>query len=272
MEGSWEVDNGPRQQPEELVRTINAQTREMLGASLFKNPSTDALLYPAAQNDHRYQDAHRDLYGYLIDGLELLCIKLLAERSGCQLDPKATKTVRALRSTGILSDSADIWALFEHVSAQRGKATHGSRSPAKQFAAFEQFENDLQRCVAALGELSTTLAKLFHMDASVALRRDEARAWLPRISRPPESHYSVCRLSDAVGKTIVRVEYGFGDRSGAHESEVMILHFSDGSVLGIETGCNAGNLCSEQNGLKVTDFHASFVLQWVPMTGPVVGD
>ena len=44
----------------------------------------------------------------------------------------------------------------------------------------------------------------------------------------------------------------------------MILHFTDGSSLGVETGSNAGNLASGREGLTPEDVHVDFILQWVP--------
>ena len=49
-----------------------------------------------------------------------------------------------------------------------------------------------------------------------------------------------------------------------HQSEVLIIHFTDGSILGIDTGSNIGNLCSEKPGLQPNEFHVDLNLQWVP--------
>jgi hypothetical protein len=53
------------------------------------------------------------------------------------------------------------------------------------------------------------------------------------------------------------------EHDGAHQSEAMILFFTDGSILGIDTGSNAGNIAHEYEGLKSDDFHADFILTWV---------
>lgn len=68
------------------------------------------------------------------------------------------------------------------------------------------------------------------------------------------------------GKTVERVEYGFREPiSNVHQSEVMILSFTDGSILGIDTGSNAAALASahEGSGLHPDDFHVDMDLRWV---------
>ena len=49
-----------------------------------------------------------------------------------------------------------------------------------------------------------------------------------------------------------------------HKSEVIIIHFTDGSIMGLETGSNAGNVASDNKGLRPEDFHVNFRPQWVP--------
>ena len=62
-----------------------------------------------------------------------------------------------------------------------------------------------------------------------------------------------------------RVEYGIREpASSLHRSEVLIIHFPDGSILGIDTGSNVCNLSSEKPDLQPNDFHVDFFLQWVP--------
>jgi hypothetical protein len=64
---------------------------------------------------------------------------------------------------------------------------------------------------------------------------------------------------------VERVEFGFRERhDGVHQSEAMILFFTDGSILGVDTGSNAGNIASKYEGLRPDDFHADFMLYWVP--------
>jgi hypothetical protein len=42
------------------------------------------------------------------------------------------------------------------------------------------------------------------------------------------------------------VEFGFReDIEGVHQSEALVVHFSDGSIMGIETGSNARDIDEE---------------------------
>jgi len=67
------------------------------------------------------------------------------------------------------------------------------------------------------------------------------------------------------GKTIEKVELGFReDIKGVHESEALIIHFTDGSIMSLVAGSNVGNLVSDANSLRPEDFHVDFIVHWVP--------
>jgi len=96
---------------------------------------------------------------------------------------------------------------------------------------------------------------------------DDAQQRLPKIDRDrkPEVQYSINQIRTIVGKTVEHVEYGFCQPiEGVHQSEAIILHFTDGSILGIDTGSNAANIASDYKGLNPEDFHTDFMLHWVP--------
>ena len=59
---------------------------------------------------------------------------------------------------------------------------------------------------------------------------------LPKIASPalPDFLEFAKRME---GKTIKKIEYGYGEHvKGAHETEVLILEFTDGIKVGILTG------------------------------------
>ncbi len=92
-------------------------------------------------------------------------------------------------------------------------------------------------------------------------------AMLPEIDpkRKPEPNYSISELPAVEGKTIQRVEFGFRKQiEGVHGTEVIILHFTDGTILGIDTGWNVGNFALEYKDIKAEDFHVRFSLTLVP--------
>ena len=47
-----------------------------------------------------------------------------------------------------------------------------------------------------------------------------------------------------------------------HQSELIVIHFTDGSILSLDTGSNAGNLRCEKHPPQ--DFHVDFRVHWVP--------
>lgn len=268
LEGSWSVENGPRSHLEETVAIINALCLEASGVerALFKFTNNPALNFPAAQNTHAYQDAHRELYGYIIDGLDKETIKRIAARQGLTLNVSSDKTRKALEKALPTPPLGSVLQpALDKVSAERYRAGHNVRPPAQRFPAFEEFTNDLEAVVMGLRELLTTLEHVLGMSGERAQKRQQAKVYLPRIDRPPEAHYSIAQLPQIVGKTVERVEYGFCKHiEGTHQSEGMILYFTDGSILGIDTGSNACNVAYEHEGLQPDEFHADFMLQWVP--------
>ncbi len=266
LAGDWSVDNGTRAQLEDLVRRVRALTNEMTDVLLFKVPSIEALKFPMAQNTHSYEDAHVPLYGYLIDGLEKEAIVRIGKKGGVTFDASSYRAVNALRkAVPMLPDTSPLWAAFEVTSKHRAAATHGTRPTAVRFGAFEQFKADLDQWVAGLRDLLSCLETLLGMKGAAAEKRQATKQFLPKIDRPSDPHYSIAQLPRAIRKTIERVEYGFtADRRSSHRGEGLILHFSDGSILGIGIGSNVQRLSDDFQGLAPSDLHVDFSLQWVP--------
>ncbi len=264
--GDWDVDNGPSYYLGETIKVINGLTNELVDLPLYKRELDGFPSFPAAENNHRYQDAHEELYGYVIDGLNKDCMSLLAKRLGRSIknvdNRKARSVLEELFPT--LKTSTNFTCAMDLVSKQRGDASHGVRPPAKRFAAFSQFTKDLALCLEAVKEVLAVLEREFGVSGEDARNRNEAKNRLPRITPLPQAHYSIVQSSLAKGKTIERVELGFWeDRKGVHESEALIMHFTDGSIMSLEGGSNAGDLVSDENGLHPEDFHVSFVVHWV---------
>lgn len=269
LEGSWDVENGPRYHLADAIRRINGLTSELVGLPLFKFEASEAPNFPLAQNTHRYQEAHQELYGYLIDGLDKRCIAALAQRAGVSVELSSDRTIKALKKVVAESSCPAFYSALAKTSDERGKSAHGARAPAERFPAFEEFDKDLTAAVAGFAELERSLEATFGVDAGAAAARREARACLPQIERPAEGHYSICRIRQAAGKTIERAEFGYRQSiDGCHESEAITIHFTDGSVLGIDTGSNAYNLAADREGLSPEDFHVNFHLTWVPPPKP----
>jgi hypothetical protein len=153
------------------------------------------------------------------------------------MDRQNSRTRDALAKIMPATNDAVFADPLENISEQRRLASHKVRPAAKPMRAFEQFTADLQSCYSALRHLSTTLEAELKMDADKAMKRQEALEHLPDIVRPPEPNYSI---NDAVlmeGRTIGKVEFGFRhDIKGVHQSELILIYFTDGSIMGIDTG------------------------------------
>lgn len=269
MEGSWDVPMGVLSRLKSVVQLINGLTEEAVGIPLFKYNDATGLHFPAAENTHAYQDSHKDLYGYLIDGINKECITQIAARAGQPLNISSERTVTALKKVlPALATSPAFTAGFEKISVGRRGSSHGVNS-ARHFAAFEEFAKDLEQCVLALLKLQAELERVLGMNAEKATARRDGKRMLPKLdmSRPIHANYAIAQAPLMVGKTVKSVELGFRQSmEQVHESEALIIHFTDGSILGISTGSNVCNVCQdhEDAGLQPREFHVDLDLWWVP--------
>ncbi len=266
LAGSWDVDNGPLHYLGQTIKIINGLTNELVGIPLYKHEIDETLGYPAAENTHRYQDSHKVLYGYLIDGLDKDCISILASSLGKNIKVGGKNTIQAITKLfPDLQTAPNFMPAVNLVSEQRRLASHGVRPRAENFPAFSQFTKDLSLCLEAVKEILAMLERDFGVNGEKAYEHHEAKKGLPQINRAPEAHYSIVQASHMKGKTIEKVEFGFRQEiEGVHESEAMIIYFTDGSIMSLVAGSNVGNLVSDKNGLRPEDFHVDFIVHWVP--------
>ena len=247
VEGDWNVENGPAEQLAEELGLINALTSEAIECRLYDVSTDLEFSFPAADNSWKYQEAHLQLYRILIDGLSLSCISSLARRLGHPLDKGIKKTLIALKTA----------------SDQRGWASHRERQPAVPQRAFETFTGDLNDCLEAIRLLKTTLEKELGMDAGRSKSRQDAIRVLPRIERPSESGFSINAAKHMAGKTVEKVDVGFRqDIQDVHQSELIVVHFTDGSIMSINTVTNADHFDCEKHPPE--QFYVHFGVQWVP--------
>ena len=70
------------------------------------------------------------------------------------------------------------------------------------------------------------------------------------------------------GKTVKEVSCGMREQNVAmHESMVLRIEFTDGSMLHVQTASNVQNVMDKANSgekLKAPDFHADLFLSWDP--------
>ena len=244
LEGDWNVENGPAFQLVSETKLINGLSREAVGRRLYVVHEPN-ISYPAAQNTHRYEDAHRELYGVLIDGLDKSAIEELGKRLGRPINAQNSRTRDALAKTMPAANDAVFSDPLENISAQRRLAAHKVRPAAEPMRAFERFTADLEACHSALRHLRTALELELKMDADEAMKRQDAIDHWPRIVRPVEPNYSINDAALMVGRTISKVEFGFRhDIKGVHESELLLVllqrRIGDGHRHWVE--------CSESSG------------------------
>ncbi len=264
--GNWSVDNGPIFYLGELLRHINGLTSQTLGTPLFASEEIESIQFPHADNTHRYQDAHRALYGLLIDGIDKKCLKLLATQLRVNQNIQSDRTLAAIQKLLPELDEKSIFVkAFQLISEQRRKASHKVREPSLSMNAFDQFFEDLGKVKEGLENLKASLESALGFDSKSARERQERIDCLPKIANRAEGHYSICQISKTVGKTIERVEFGSRETNPkVHESEVIIFHFTDGSILGLDTGSNVANLTCSREDISPEDFHSDMNLTWVP--------
>lgn len=274
LEGSWDVENGPRAKLSEVLETINGLTAVWLGTPLFINPIPETLPFPSAQNTHRYQDAHLELYKFLVDGIDKNCLKELATKISIEVNVESSKTVDALKKLlpSLSGGASGFEAAYSLLSQQRGLASHKVREPARPFRAFEQFTEDLKLCVTGLIHLLGVLESVSGLNGAKANERWRQMLQLPKMVQIPEGQYSISQMSGVsifearkmVGKTIEKVEFGFREpMEGVHHSELLVIYFTDGSILALETGSNAENISLTHSGVKAEEFHVDFIPHWV---------
>jgi hypothetical protein len=80
--GDWNVEEGPIATLDRVVKQINAITEWMVSAPLFTATDLRSLRFPSAQNAHRYEDAHPDIYRLRVDGLSKQVMTAIGEKLG----------------------------------------------------------------------------------------------------------------------------------------------------------------------------------------------
>lgn len=265
IQGSWSIDNGPTHRLNSHIKVINAITMELVGMPLYAHEISEHLRHPVTNNTHAYQDAHRELYGYLLDSINKTCIEELAKVLGKKIQVSSKRTKDALTELlPSLKSSSTFLPAMSLVSDQRALAAHNVRPGAAKYPAFEKFISDLELCANAIHEVLNGLETAFHINGKKAKKKQEEKMALPKIVRPPEANYSIVKAAQMKGKTIDSVEFGFREsHPDVHESEAIIIHFTDGTIMGIRAGSNVTNLISSKNELKPNDFHVDFIIDWV---------
>jgi hypothetical protein len=266
LEGSWDVEDGPRMVIQREIELISALTTIGCGSPLWRYQSNRLINYPISENTDAYYKAHLELYRLLLDGMSSETLKSLAGHIGRHLtDP--LKTLSSLKELLPQELAPNVCQPLENCRAQRNR-NHGGldADPARHCPAFDSFHQDLVKLASGLTGLRSWLEQKLELDAEACLRRQSTFKHLfPKLVGPPRPELKAVELQKAVGKQITRIEFGEQENTaGIHQAEAIVLHFSDGSAMAILVGSNACNLADEIPELKASDFSTDLMVFWAP--------
>ncbi len=263
--GSWDVEDGPLPRTKYLLKLLRALTHQILGKPLFRHEWNPLIGYPVAENTEAYANAHLELYRVLIDGLDNEVLETIAERLKKRLsDP--CKTMNSLKEllpeTAVRNVYQPLKKCYDERQEKHGVPSQGPSS----FAAFDTFHRDLVEIVTALDGLKTWLEGVLLADSKACLQREGVmRELFPKLIGPPRPQFKLEESQKAAGKTIRSVEFGEEkEHPELHQSEGIVINFTDGSSMAIRVGSNAMNLCSDFKGLKPSDVHTDLMIFWAP--------
>lgn len=88
--------------------------------------------------------------------------------------------------------------------------------------------------------------------------KNDTRKNPPGFAYPAANAFTVEQVKRMTGKTIQSVELGTrATIQHVHQSELLVIRFTDGTWLAIDTGSNAANISK-----KPDDFSADFRFEW----------
>jgi hypothetical protein len=266
--GNWHVEDGPIAELDRMVSEVNAIAQCVVKAPMFNSTDLRRLCFPFAQNTHRYEDAHAEVYRLIIDGLNKEAIQRIGNRLGIAIKAGDKRTLTAL---AMLFPDPSVQATvrdpLEYVSQQRRRASHKERPPAQSFPAFEEFEKDLRTVMRSIEAIRDDLALRLDVDIRRCGERASALRGLPAFdeSRPTQPNYGIFPALNMVGKQVERVKTGelvsVPDRP---EMEALVLEFSDGSMVSIEAATNISQIIRDDGPVNPQELHVTFYVNYVP--------
>lgn len=266
--GSWDVAESPLAGLQRISEQINAIAVCTVGLPLFNSTGFRRLCFPLAENNHRYHDAHSEIYKLAIDGLNKDTINALGQRFGVAVRASDKTTINALDRVMTESLRPTIRAAFDQVSMQRRLADHKQRPPAEPFGAFEAFAKDMVSLIAAFEMLRDDLARRLDVNVERCERRARALASLPEFDsqRPPQPNYGIFPAFEMTGKRIQKVRAGeLVAKPGRSKSEeALVLEFDDGSLIAIEAATNSLELESRERKIDPEDVNIRLFVTYVP--------
>jgi hypothetical protein len=179
IDGSWDVEPGPIAGLATVVGELNSITECVVSVPLFSSKEIRGLCFPLAENNHRYHDAHAEVYKLIIDGPNREAIKRLVDKLGVSVNPEGKWTKKALGLLLLDAVRPAVIDPLERVSKQRRLAGHQERPEARSFPAFEEFGKDMRALVAGLETLRDDLAERLNVDVAGCQERASSVRELP---------------------------------------------------------------------------------------------
>lgn len=262
INGSWEIQDGPKIKIEREIKLINALTRIQFDIPFFKHDEYRLLNYPAAENSEEYTKAILELYRLVIDGMEKDAIMELADF----LKLKLTDERKRLNSLKELLPEELIGKIHKPINSVSRKRMPIHGIPSKGITdclAFDSFNSDLKGVHSALSELKLWLEKTLKLSSESCLKRLEALKLFPKLNKPPSPKFKMSEAQKMVGKQIKKVEFGKEEFcKDCHQCEAINIYFTDGTAMTIRIGSNAGNIATKYSQIKPSEIHTDLMLFW----------
>lgn len=262
INGSWEIEDGPKIQIEREIKLINALTKIQFKASFFKHDQYRLVNYPIAENDDEYTKSIVELYRWIIDGMEKDTIFNLSAFLNIELMDKE-KRLNSLKEILPIHLIDSIHTPINLISRKR-MSIHGiSSSGITAYPAFDTFNSDLFLVCNAITKLKNWLEQTLNLNAQSCLDRLESLQLFPNFSGPPRPGFKIIDAQRMVGKTIEKVEFGETKfHEDAHQGEAINIYFTDGTALTIIIGSNASNISFDHEKIKPSDIHTDLMIFW----------
>lgn len=254
------------------LKLINATTEIQFKKQFFSNTINPLLNYPSAENTEAYKDAILELYKLVIDGMSQKTIEDIASHLKIELsDPN--KRMNSLKEILPPVNIERIYMPLRHCYNERQEIHHISKEKPHSFEAFKKFNEILLNIGNALSELRIFLEESLNLDSDKCLSRIEWKVFFPKLEATDNIKHVLSEVKKSEGKTIRKIEYGKRESSlKLHESEGMIIHFTDGTSMSVLIYSNAQNLASQYQGINPNDIHTDLNFYWLPDTRKNITD
>ncbi len=266
FEGRWEDADVTIPKMGELLELVNACfPREM---ALFRRLENPMLHYPQTDNRAAYIQSVAELNKLLAENVDEKGIDWLGKTLGKEPAKKSQGgdklgTLKQLQSVLPPDIAKTCIEPLLKINRERQRVHAVQTVPREKTNYWQLFDSQLRAACHALQALLCWLEKELGRDARQVKGWRDKIDWLPKIVGPPNPGFKTSTAENCVGRTVERVEFGRQEpHPDVHECEAIILHFTDGSALGIQTGSNAQNLAGRY-GLRPPDFHTDIIPWWV---------